>query len=60
MATGGRGGPNLMNCLTIYRATTSMRLLVRALGRSPKRLSSVWMSNLTCPCALLESWRVGV
>ena len=30
------------------------------LRRSPKRLSSVWMSSLTCPCALLESWRVGV
>ena len=36
------------------------RLLVRALRRSPERLSSVLMSSLTCPCALLESWRVGV
>ena len=49
-----------MNCLTIYRAITSIHLQVRALRCSPKRLSSVWMSNVTCPCALLESWRVGV
>ena len=26
---------------------------------SPKRHSSVWMSSLTCPCALLDSWTVG-
>ena len=30
-----------MNCLTTYRATTSMCLLVRALRHSPKSLSSV-------------------
>ena len=34
-------------------------LLVRALKHSPKRLSSVWMSSLTCPCGVLESSRVG-
>ena len=48
-----------MNCLTTYGATTSMRLLVRALRQSPKRRSSVWMSSLTCLCGLLESLRVG-
>ena len=48
-----------MDCLTKHRATTSMRLLVRALNHSPKRLCSVWMSSLTCPCRLLKSSRVG-
>ena len=48
-----------MNCESIYPATTSMRLLVRALKHTPKRLFSVWMSSLTCSCGLLESSRVG-
>ena len=53
--------PGIKNELSdyIYRATTSMRLLVRAPRHSPKSLSSVWMSSLTCPCGLLESSRVG-
>ena len=42
------------HCLTTYRATTSMRLLVRALRHSPMRLCRVWMSSLTCLCGLLE------
>ena len=49
-----------MNSLTIYRTTTSMRLLVRVLRLLPNRLFSVWTSSLTCLCAQLESSRDGV
>ena len=53
--------PGIKNELSDYisRNDFDALILVRALRHSPKRLSSVWMSNLTCPCALLKSCRVG-
>ena len=52
--------PGIKNELSDYKSRNNFeRLLVRALRHSPRRLSSVWMSSLTCLCGLLESSRVG-
>ena len=51
--------PGIKNELSDYISRYNFDTLI-ALRRSPERLSTVWMSSLTCPCALLESWRVGV
>ena len=52
--------PGITNELSDYISRNNFDALIgRALKHSPKRLFSVWMSGLTCPCTLLESSRVG-
>ena len=52
--------PGIKNELSDY---ISRNIFDALIGESSEALAkeafSVWMSNLTCPCALLESWRVG-
>ena len=53
--------PGIKNELSDYISRKNFDALIGDSSEAlAKSLSSVWMSSLTCPCALLESWRVGV
>ena len=51
--------PVIKNEVSDYILRNNFDALIGESSAAPERLSSVWMSNLTCPCALLEFWRVG-
>ena len=52
--------PSIKNELSDYISRNNFDALIgESYEALAKETSSVWMSSLTCPCALLESWRVG-
>ena len=52
--------PGVKNELSDYISRNNFDvLIVESSEALANEVSSVWMSRLTCPCALLESWRVG-